>query len=501
MARATTDTSYYQAIAAAIRQKNGGDTRYRPSEMAAAILDLRTGYGDFASPAIVWLDAYNNILDVKFWDGSSAEPSTEKVPVKVHSDESFMYLFEGWVEEQAETGNVKVYKPVFTEVARYTVTWRNWDGTILYTEVIRGGTVPSYSGPTPVRTVDDQHRYVFSGWDPAVSTIDAPTTYTAQYEAVEGYYVARQAMRLNELLASGDNNVHPAFICNGVQTDTLYIGKYEASVANNCANSLKVAPKTNVSFDDAVQYCRNNGVGHHLITAAEWGYLALLAKKRGTQPEGNNNSSAVITQGNEPLTYSDTGDATGVMNLNGNVWEMCAGLRLVYGELQVIPYNNAADPTVDMSATSTAWKALNATATSYDDLYITPNGSGTTSGSVKLDYVSSHWQWAASATSKVDSSRSAKFALTTASGLSDFCKMYLQAMALLPEDGDTDYGDDIVYAKNGADERMLFRGGGWRFGAGAGVFTLYLNNTRSYSTSDVGFRAAFENLKNSAANA
>ena len=147
-----------------------------------------------------------------------------------------------------------------------------------------------------------------------------------------------------------------------------------------------------------------------------------------------------------------------------------------------------------MNATSTAWKAIKATATSCNDLYITPNGAGTTSGSVKLDFVSNHWQYAPSATSAEDSNRSAAFAATTASGLSDFCKMYLQAMALLPEDGDTDYGDDIFYANNGAEERLPFRGGFCGSGAGAGVFALYLTYSRSDADPHVGFRAAFENL-------
>ena len=169
-------------------------------------------------------------------------------------------------------------------------------------------------------------------------------------------------------------------------------------------------------------------------------------------------------------------------------------MRLVRGELQFIPYNNAADPTVDMSATSTAWKAIKATATSYNDLYITPNGAGTTSRSVKLDFVSNHWQYAPSATSTEDSNRNAQFKLTTESGLSDFCKMYLQAMALLPEDGDTDYGDDMFYANNGAEERLPFRGGCWGSGVGAGMFTLYLGNPRSNTGAIFGFRAAFVNL-------
>lgn len=336
-------------------------------------------------------------------------------------------------------------------------------------------------------------------------------------KGLPGAYVPRTFMRLNALLTNGDSSVHPAFLYNGVQKDTLYFGKYPACVNLNRAYSLPgVDPRASIDFNTALQYCRNKGSGHHLITFAEWAFLALLAKKRGTMPKGNNNYGKDASEslylaiptykdgntgrtwrtatGTGPLTWSDTGDATGVMDLSGNVWEWNAGIRLVRGELQFIPYNNAADPTVDMSATSTAWKAIKATATSYNDLYITPNGAGTTSGSVKLDFVSNHWQYAPSATSTEDSNRGAAFAATTASGLSDFCKMYLQAMALLPEDGDTDYGSDNFWANNAAEEVLPFRGGSYWYSTAAGVFALYLALPRSFADTHIGFRAAFVNL-------
>ena len=42
MAIITTDNAHYRGIAAAIREKVGGTTLYRPSEMEAAIRDIQT---------------------------------------------------------------------------------------------------------------------------------------------------------------------------------------------------------------------------------------------------------------------------------------------------------------------------------------------------------------------------------------------------------------------------------------------------------------------------
>lgn len=334
-------------------------------------------------------------------------------------------------------------------------------------------------------------------------------------KGIPGMYVQKAPRRLNELLASGDDSIHPAFLVNGVEISRLFIGKFQGKAHGERIYSLPgVDPTTSITLDTFETYCRNKGNGHHCITAAEWAFLALCAKKDGKQPKGNNSYGKDVSEtayiaipttkdtdgrtgrvatGTGPLTWSDTGDIDGIWDLNGNIWEWVSGIRLVKGELQVIPYNNAAAPEVDTSATSTEWRAINAAATSYDDLFITPDGTGTTAGSIKLDYVSNHWQWQSDAiTSQSDTGRSSVFSATTfGTGISDFCKMYLRAMALAPEDGDTDYGSGYFWANNMSDERNALRGGSWTEYAYAGVFAMSSTIPHSYLATNIGSRSAY----------
>jgi hypothetical protein len=55
-------------------------------------------------------------------------------------------------------------------------------------------------------------------------------------------------------------------------------------------------------------------------------------------------------------------------------------MRLINGEIQVIADNNAALHTIDMSATSAQWKAIDAVTGNL----VTPDGNGTTAGTVKF---------------------------------------------------------------------------------------------------------------------
>ena len=308
--------------------------------------------------------------------------------------------------------------------------------------------------------------------------------------------------------------VHPAFIVNGQEVDAIYISKYQNIVQNGRAYSLPGQdPKTSINFDTALKACTDKGAGWHLMSRAEWALLALWCKNNGTMPKGNNNygkdhseSNYIaiptlreangkidrVATGTGPLTWSHDGTPSGIWDLNGNVLEWVGGLRTVYGEIQVLANNNAADGENPQTAASTLWKAIDA---STGEL-VTPQGDGRTAGTVKASWGSNKWTYTTNAPAEDTTYHGCALESVECDGtIGDTAKLVLQALGLFKYDATAGaYGGDYIYMDVTQAERSFHCGGYWNSGANAGVFYAFGYHSRSLAGGSIGFRSAFVQL-------
>lgn len=324
--------------------------------------------------------------------------------------------------------------------------------------------------------------------------------------------------KLSDVLNTDDNSTHPAFIVNGTEIPGFYYSKYQNVVYNGKAYSLPAEdPAANVKFEKSMECCEAKGYGWHLSTNAEWAAIALWCKLNGFLPYGNNNYGkdsresnykaiptsytsgkevAKVATGTGPLTWSHDKTMGGIWDMNGNGFEWQGGFRLVWGELQVLANNDAADPNNPQNETSTCWKAINAT----DGSLIEPESKTTdtaakSSGStIKVDYVNNVWTYSTNILNPSSDSKSCPFSgILCDDTVSEAAKVLLRALALLPDEGTTtsEYEGDYVAWNNGSPERGILRGGAWTSNTRAGVFGFDCGYSKNATYENITFRASY----------
>lgn len=107
----------------------------------------------------------------------------------------------------ADTTKVTLY--AIWQINKYTVTWKNWDGSVLETDTdVPYGTKPTYDGEKPEKASDPQYNYVFAGWSPEVSAVgESDVTYTATYTPVLQEYTVKWVDEDGTTVLEMDENV------------------------------------------------------------------------------------------------------------------------------------------------------------------------------------------------------------------------------------------------------------------------------------------------------
>ena len=150
-------------------------------------LSVSLNFTTQATSTITYKDGSNNFNS---WKAGYTAPTTyeEGTAVKLPTADNIEkehYTFVGWYDnaalqgtpiteiDAAATGDKTLYAKF--EVDQYTVTFKDWDGSVLKTEQVAfNGTATAPADPT-------RDGYRFTGWDSSFSNITGNTEVTAQY--------------------------------------------------------------------------------------------------------------------------------------------------------------------------------------------------------------------------------------------------------------------------------------------------------------------------------
>lgn len=312
------------------------------------------------------------------------------------------------------------------------------------------------------------------------------------------------ALTYADVMAGGTADKLPGFLIENVERK-MFVSKFLNIVVNNRAYSLPMKdPRASITFDAALSACRSKGEGWGLNTAGLWAAIMSWCYKNNTVPRGNTNYGAAhdvahekgigtsmsdatrvgrTATGSGPTTWYHDLTTTGIADLVGNVWEWTAGLRLVNGEIQIIPYSDALKSSVNLGAASTDWKAIMS-----DGSIVEPGTPGTlkydgetVSSGIRINTEIEFPTSGSTSFSKAFGSVAAK------SGVN--IPQIMRGLGLAPISEHTYQG--TMYMRNHEAERMPYRGGDWANGGYAGLGALHLSSPRSSSIGSIGFRSAF----------
>lgn len=297
------------------------------------------------------------------------------------------------------------------------------------------------------------------------------------------------------------SGTHPAFIVGGVEKDVLYIGTYEGSVSNG---ELVSQPNKTPFIWNLMSTNRANaracGNGFHMMTNAEWSAVALKSWKENTQPLGNSyygrsaenaalmgrrpdgkpagtaNDAGYVYTGSGPAQWRHNQKYNGISDLAGNVQTIVEGIRYVGNELQVIPNNNAALLSIDLTNASTEWKAINA----ITGEFMAPDGTGTTANSVRVGGTGFNADYSIKTANDASIFRELTQGSTT-KPISEAALKVLKTLLVYPLSPTGDFGSDVFRLPSINSQNIVYPTRGFYFtgGTGAGIFASWNNLTET----------------------
>jgi len=133
---------------------------------------------------VTWKDSEGYVLEIDSNVPYGSKPEYNGETPTKGSDGKYSYSFARWDKELSPVTGSITYTAVFDATpCKYTVTWVNYDGTVLEIDKdVLYGVMPEYNGEVPRKSADSECSYIFSSWSPSVFAVSGDVTYTAQFK-------------------------------------------------------------------------------------------------------------------------------------------------------------------------------------------------------------------------------------------------------------------------------------------------------------------------------
>ncbi len=168
-----------------------------PTDVQTANPYTFTPNGDITYKAVFAINEYTitftdaqgkwNLVDNdKYQHGATVTAPTAREKA---STVEWRYEFRAWLNKT--TGHEGVISPAEADAEyeaqydaikqQYTITFKNYDGTVLQQSDWEYNTTPEYTGPTPTKPSDGVNTYEFDGWDETIVPVTGQKIYTATF--------------------------------------------------------------------------------------------------------------------------------------------------------------------------------------------------------------------------------------------------------------------------------------------------------------------------------
>ena len=263
------------------------------------------------------------------------------------------YTFTGWDKDFSNVqSNLTVYAqytPNTPSTTYYTVTFKDWNGTILKSEQVEKG----HSATAPANPT--REGYTFTGWDKDFSNVQSNLTITAQYQKNETPVTNAITVRLKASSATGWSKVNLYYWADGITSpawpgitisrdaDGWYSHTFDASVTSvniiwNDGNNQTV-DITNVTESTCYSLKSTSGktIGVNVVecqAAAPVSVTGVSLNKKTLQMVVGNTATLTASvlpanASNKSVTWTSSNTATATISATGTISAKAEGVTTI----------------------------------------------------------------------------------------------------------------------------------------------------------------------------